>query len=56
MTKGKGMGYSGGKARFGKKLKESYVHCDSPEDVQTKTESSKNMNIGYNPEGMKKGK
>lgn len=54
--KGKGMGYHGGKAHTGKVMKESNVHCDSPSDVQTNGESSKNMGLGYTPKGMKKDK
>lgn len=56
MSKGKGMAYHGGKARVGKTVRDSKVHCSSPEDVQTKTESSKSMGFGYTPQGMKKGK
>lgn len=45
--KGKGMGYSGGKSQVGKKKTEPKVHCSSPSDIQTRTESSKNYGIGY---------
>lgn len=54
--KGKGMGYHGGKARVGKSGIKHATHFDSPDEAQTRTESSKNMGIHYMPDGTMDGK
>lgn len=52
--KGKGMGYSGGKSRVGKKSTAQFSR--EPRKFQTRTESSKSMGFHYKPEGMREGK
>lgn len=48
--KGKGMAYSGGKSRVGKKGV-THGHHTIPSQIQTMAEASKKLGLHYGPEG-----